>query len=278
MLRLLSTSFLRPLFRSSPGDRICLRTIEWVHEQHEETRHMPAAFADDACSIAPIVQISPIYFFPCLEQRGLLYQPLFFHEFGHVLYQVHEKELDELVFDLQRSISTRLSPLSQRNDRYSDAQAADLQSVVDAWYHWTQELFCDAVGLSIGGPSFLEAFSAYMHQLEMGDFYLPPEHLRGSSHPITWLRIRYLIFLAREWGLSQTADAVESLWEETRTGLLRRFTDVEALGRTPATEGAAAEWPALLNEAWLRFRQSADDYRSWERKECVRILAASTSA
>jgi hypothetical protein len=175
---------------------------------------------------------------------------------------------------------------------------------VDAWYHWTQELFCDAVGLSIGGPSFLEAFSAYMHQLEMGDFYLPPEHLRGSSHPITWLRIRYLIFLAREWGLNQTADVVESLWEETRAGLQasddfhgyfesgfdqfvrptladmlveagpRRFTDVEALGRTPATEGTTVEWPALLNEAWLRFRQSADDYRSWEQNECARILSA----
>jgi hypothetical protein len=303
-IRLLSTSFLRPLFRSSRSDRICLKTIEWMHAQHSKTKDLPAAFADDACSIAPIIQISPVYFFPCLEQRGLLFQPLFYHEFGHVLYQVHEKELDDLVFELQRSISGSLSPLSQRNDRYSDAQAADLQSVVDAWYHWAQELFCDAVGLSIGGPAFLEAFSAYMHQFEIGDFYLPVENLRGKSHPISWLRMRYLLLLARDWGLDGVAKRVETLWEETRNELSasddyhgyfepsfdpfvrstlsdmlieaspRRFTPSEiSEGGDAASRDQNLEWPALLNEAWFRYHRDPDEYSRWEYEQCERVLA-----
>src|SRR5438105_2378600 len=34
---------------------------------------------------------------------------------------------------------------------------------------WVQEFFCDAVGLSVGGPAFLNAFSEYIRRLQPPD-------------------------------------------------------------------------------------------------------------
>src|SRR5579862_370290 len=96
-VRLLSFRFLRPLFRASPGDRVCLATIQWLHENHAKTSAYPAVFADDDCAISPTIHVAPMYFFSCLEQRGLLFQPLLFHEFGHLLYLCHRDEMDDLV-------------------------------------------------------------------------------------------------------------------------------------------------------------------------------------
>ena len=105
--------------------------------------------------IWPFLHIAPTYFFPFLEQKGLLFQPLLFHEFGHLLYLCHKREMDDLVRELQREVEDVLTPPSQRNDRHSDIQAGQRQTIVDTWYRWAQELFCDAVGLTIEGPSFL---------------------------------------------------------------------------------------------------------------------------
>jgi hypothetical protein len=44
-----------------------------------------------------------------------------------------------------------LVPASQRNDRYAREQAAQRQAIVNTWYSWAQEFFCDAVSLTIGG-------------------------------------------------------------------------------------------------------------------------------
>src|SRR5439155_7631987 len=106
--------------------------------------------------------------------RGLLYQALYFHEFGHLLYVCHMQEMDDLVRALQGEIEDILTPPAQRNDRHADVQTATRQTIAYTWYRWAQEFFCDAVGLTIGGPCFLRAFSGYLGTMDRGDFYRDP--------------------------------------------------------------------------------------------------------
>lgn len=77
---------------------------------HPEIRQYPPAVSPGTCAVWPLLDFVPIYFFPALEQQSLLYQPLLFHEFGHVLYGAHKQEMDDLVGDLQRSIQEILLP------------------------------------------------------------------------------------------------------------------------------------------------------------------------
>ena len=167
------------------------QTIAWLHAGHPEIAcQLSRLFADDDVIIIPAKGL-PFYFFPCLEQRGLRFQPLFFHEFGHLLYKCHEQELDVLVGEFQQVVESELLPASQRN-QYAQEQARIRQSIVETWYKWTQEFFCDAVGLVIGGPSFLNAFSEYVNKFQLSDYYRQPSDLHGSTHPISRLRIELL--------------------------------------------------------------------------------------
>ncbi len=159
-----------------------------------------------------VVVIAALYYVPRLVQRSLLYLPLYFHEFGHLLYRLHKPEMDDLVRELQEKVDQVMKPMSRRNDRHAEVQAAHRRKVVAAWYKWTIELFCDAVGLEMCGPAYLHAFSNYLGLLSQGDFYRSAQDLGNSSHPITWLRIRLLVRRAKLLGLVQEAVAVEKEW------------------------------------------------------------------
>src|SRR5260370_32978085 len=75
----LSTRWAIPILRASDTDRLSLRIIGWMRQAHPLTATLPPAFTDGATSVwtAPV----PLYFLPCIERLGLLYQPLLFHEF-----------------------------------------------------------------------------------------------------------------------------------------------------------------------------------------------------
>lgn len=293
-VRLISARLTAPILRAAPADRLCLTTIEWVHRRHASTASIPPAFADGECSVWPFLRIAPIYFFPCLEQRGLLYQPLFFHEFGHVLYACHEQEMDELVGELQREVEEVLMPPSQRNDRHADVQAAQRQAIIDTWYRWAQELFCDAVGLTIGGPAFLYAFSEYLGSLQRGDFYRQPADLEHSEHPVTWLRIGLLVERARASGFDGPAGEVEREWsviahtmgvaedyhgfydDELSAALAKTIDDMLTEAephRCTQSEASGEGWETqpddlvcLLNAAWRVYSSSSGSYTDWEEK------------
>lgn len=299
-VRLLSARLAAPVLRALPRDRLSLAIIGWVHREHQITASIPAAFADGDCSIWPFVDIAPIYFFPCLEQRGLLYQPLYFHEFGHLLYVCHKQEMDDLVGELQREIEDMLMPASQRNDIHADAQAAHRQSVVDTWYKWAQELFCDAVGLTIGGPCFLRAFSGYLGTMERGDFYRQPSDLRRSEHPVTWLRVRLLVERARRAGFPQVATEINAEWrlvagtmgvaedyhgfyDEALEGAVMRTIDDMLTEASPRlcteSEARGIEWDvpsdapiSLLNHAWGVYSRDPARYAEWEAEARRRLL------
>ncbi len=290
-VRLLKFRYLRGLYRTRDWDRVCLKTIAWVHKQHPQTADFPPVFADDDVSIIPSRGL-PFYFFPCLEQRGLRFQPLFFHEFGHLLYKCHEQELDSLVGEFQRRVESELLPASQRNDQYAQEQARVRQSVVETWYKWVQEFFCDAVGLAIGGPCFLNAFSEYIGKFQPADYYRQPSDLHGSSHPVSWLRIKLLVESAERHGFGKDAGRVREHWNDTanllhvsedhhgfytaslKSFLVQTLDDmlVEAAPHQCSNDEAAgngwelepANLVALLNKVWLEYLEHPSEFQKWE--------------
>lgn len=304
-MQLISGRLVSPVLRSSPSDRLSLRTIGWLHQVHPETRDFPPAFSDGEVATWPMLGFGgPLYFFPAVEQRGLLYQPLYFHEFGHVLYAHHKPELDDLVGDLQLAISGALAPPSQRNDRHAAAQTSERQSIVSAWYPWTQELFCDAVALTLGGPCFLRAFSSYLGLLTESDFYQPAERLRHSTHPVSFLRVKFLLAHARRAGYDELAGMVEDEWTAVAQGLSvtedfhgfyvdslgpaieKTIEDmlIEASPRTHTdTEAGGGSWSPddspvrLFNCAWQIYDQGQDEYEEWEQ-EAVRLMLGSETS
>jgi len=289
---MLSARIAIPILRSAESDRLCLRVIGWLHSTHQETAHFPPAVADGFCAIWPYRVISPVYFFPSLEQRGLLYQPLQFHEFGHLLYACHEHEMDDLVAELQRGIARILTPISRRNDRYAEDQLVLRQRIVNTWYNWIQEIFCDAVGFTIGGPCFVHAFSSFLSTLQRQDFYQPSDMLSAGAHPVTWLRVQFLAQRAADAGFDSLANDVEREWrsvarilriEEDYHGfydprlldlVMRTVEDmlIEASPRpfeaseVTGLQDHTSDVPiSLLNTAWRMFRAGPDAYRDWEQ-------------
>lgn len=293
-LRFLSGRLATPVLRSSPGDALCLKILTWIHQSHAETASIPVAFASGDVAILPLMQVMPIYFFPGLEQGGLLFQPLHYHEFGHGLYVLHKSEMDDLLKELQESISGILTPLSQRNDRHGSEMAKKQQVIVNRWFDWGQEIFCDAVGLTMGGPAYLYAFSVYCNNLSKSDFYQASADLEFSKHPVTWLRIRLLVRRAQEMGLSEAALQVKQEWD-TLAGVMqitedyhgyyedsmeeevhriigdmlaetspRLFLPEESVPQGEAQSGDSLV--TLLNQAWQVHNKHPDQYETWERK------------
>src|ERR1051326_2347954 len=161
-IRLLTRCLAGPILRASPADHLALKILSWMHSTDALTRQMPVACQDGDPSVYPFLLFTPLYYFPTLEQQRLLYQPLYFHEFGHVLYALRRPEMDALVTELQLKIDELLEPMSQRNDPKARVQKEFQATVTATWYKWTQELYCDAVGLTMVGPAFLRAFTGFL--------------------------------------------------------------------------------------------------------------------
>lgn len=303
--RLMSSMWIVPLLRARDTDRLCLSTIQWLHLSHRETAVYPAAFISGNCAIRPFRHIAPIYVFPSVEQTSLLYQPLLFHEFGHLLYSIHKLEMDDLVRELQYEVNELLMPVSQRNDRYSENMTAQRQDIAFTWYAWTQELFCDAVGFEIGGPSFLHAFSNFLNTRDMGNYYRDQRELQYSSHPVTWLRIHFLSRRAKDAGFIDLAHKIEKEWDDiaqlmgivedyhgyydesadlvvwkTIQDMLmeaspRHFEHVEVTNNDDL-QG----WQSpigLLNSAWNIYLNDFENYSRWEQNQIGNYLRGVTS-
>ena len=289
-----------PLLRSSASDQAAIKLVEWLHSTDPRSAPMPAISADGDPAVLPLIEFTPIYQFPTLKQESLLHLPLYFHEFGHVLYAIHKPEMDELVKELQDFIITELQPLSQRNDIYAKRQRELQLEVGITWYAWTQELFCDAVGLVMSGPAYGFTFSDYLLHLEHGDFSLDRLALAYSSHPITWLRIKFLTSRSRTLGYTDMASEIESEWASTAEALgvtedyfgyfetpwMEKIESVlndmltQASPSTCSSGDALAEkeWSCgaspvlLLNRSWKTARTSPDTFANWERSALISFL------
>ncbi len=287
-----------PILRARTSDRLCLKLLLWLHATHPKTKNIPVAFRDEEFSIWPIEPT--IYFMPCAAQQGLLYLPLFFHEFGHLLYACHRLEMNDLVRELQAEIGDLLLPAVQRNDEYTQEQEANRNVIVETWYEWAQEIFCDAVGFVIGGPSFAYAFSMYMQMLGRSQYHVPKEELIRRPHPVTWIRIQLITERTRREGYNAVASVLEATWsaiaeamriiedydgfyDPTFFPVIQQKIDdmlTEAAPREfkesevsiTETESPLTSPIALLNLAWQRFWEDSEGYRVWEENAIATFL------
>lgn len=290
-----------PILRWLDSDRLCLRIITWLHGNHPQTQDIPAGLSNEEFSIWPTLRYPIVYFMPASAQYGLLYLPLLFHEFGHLLYICHGQEMDKLVRDLQEEFADLLEPVSQRDDLQAQEAARMRKAIVETWYEWAQELFCDAVGFKIGGPCFVRALSMYFRMRGRDEFHLPMEELAGSTHPVTWLRIRLIADRAREMGWSAETDELEGEWDKIatimdvaedhygfyvdeflpsiRSTLNDMLTEASPYQFTDS-DVSSSKWDPklsspvhLLNRAWFMFLQNPNEYSKWE-EEAVSIFLA----
>lgn len=286
-----------PLLRARSSDRLPLKLLLWLHATHPKTKNIPVAVSDGEFSIWLIG--ASIYFTPCTAQQGLLNLPLYFHEFGHLLYRCHQTEMNDLVRELQAEIKGLLLPDMLRNDRYTDEQETNRSIIVETWYTWAQEFFCDAVGFVIGGAAFIHAFSMYLRMLGRNQYHV--KKLAHRSHPVTWIRIQLLADRARQMDYNAVADDLENEWKQIATALgivenhYYGFYHPTFLPRIQQklddmlTEAAPREFQALeiaeqerdftspvalLNSAWLQFRNDPDNYQEWEKNAISQFLDA----
>jgi len=200
--------------------------------------------------------------------------------------------MDDLVSELQKKIAGLLEPGVQRDDLYAQEEAEKHNTIVERWYEWTQEIFCDAVGLVIGGPAYLHAFSMFFRMLGRDEYYLPLDKIAKQTHPLGWLRIRLLADRARHLGYNADAKSVEKSWDLIAAGMNvneehhgfyddvfqveiqqtiddmlteadpRQITQEES---TPNATTVAISPVQLLNQAWQVFFNDSKGYPLWER-------------
>ena len=289
-----------PLLRIRESDQLSLRVLSWIHAKHQRTRDTPFAISDGEFASWPWPPNPALYFIPPTGQGGLRYQSLFFHEFGHLLYATQSTVLDAVVGDFQRSVESFLEPRFVRNDMRSDAETQERRVIVETWYAWTQEFFCDAVGLLIGGPGFLYAFSTHLRLRGRGGFEPPHDKLPHSSHPPSGLRMRLLCHRIAQLGLREHGEKMGTEWDAIAKALdakpdyfgyysdeflesLTTTTDhmltivgpyhfaSEELGRD---ELQVQRWTPvyLVNRAWNLYHQDYKRYREWEPVAIDRFL------
>lgn len=288
-----------PILRACASDRLSLKFLKWLHSTHPQGANIPAAICDGEFSIW-LIQPTTIYFIPCTFQRGLRNLPIYFHEFGHLLYTLHKPEMDALVNDLQEKIKRKIPSNVVRNDQYEQRKEIERDTVVDTWYEWAQECFCDAVGFAMCGPSFAYAFSMYLRTLGRSQYQMSTEELKNSTHPVTWIRVQLLTNRARKMGYNVVADDLEEKWNDIATALgvtkdfggfyedlflpviqnvlddmitetsPREFQEAEVANLDP--DSAFSSPVALLNMAWQKFFNEPDEYLEWEKDAITRFL------
>lgn len=287
-LGFLNSSFVPPIHRSISDDIIGLRLLEWLHQTHTLTAQIPFAISDGSFSIYPVRPT--LYYLPIVEQKGLLFLALFFHEFGHLLFALHRPEMEKLVDEIQLAIGELLRPAFVHNDEKNDEEWRKNEVIVTTWYKWSQELFCDAVGLVIGGESYLYAFSSYFQMGGRDEFFMKEEDLMGHSHPITAIRINFLIRRAYKLGYSQAAERIEKEWNLLRSnyGLREEYFGffiedyieiVEKVIDDMLIEASPHEYDAdnltpvkILNEAWHKFFDNPETYPAWEKTQIENFI------
>jgi hypothetical protein len=291
-VRNMSDILVPALIRNPHGTHLSLKILVWIHRQHLATAQNFPVVRDGGWSIMPSRTL-PIYCVPLLQQHRLLMQPLLFHEFGHQLHLIHKIEIDDLIREFQIIVLRKLNLPFASNDRYYERQLAKHHQIAMTWYSWLSELFCDAVGFHIGGPSYLRAFSFALTSMRREDFRIEQEFIMGSSHPVPWLRVQFLAKRAESAGFVDLANRVRTTWAETATALnieedyygmydeileedvIQIIDDmlVEANPRSYSETELTTTNTNILNspvrllyKAWELYENRTDSYFDWEKQ------------
>ncbi|WP_036488540.1 hypothetical protein [Myxosarcina sp. GI1] len=298
-VRWFDEELIEPVCRTRSSDRLCLMILNWLHANHSKTKNLPLAFSDGDFACKPVIPHMSLYFIPPLAQQCLMYLPLLYHEFGHILYACHEQEMNELVGELQEEISELLQPASQRCDRFAKEQAKERKKIVEVWHEWIQELFCDAVGFQIGGAAFIRAFSGYLQMLGRNHFYVPKNKLANRAHPVSWLRVKILAVRARQNSHDDLAQELEDTWsaiayemgitedyygyyddellpsiEQTIEDMLIETEPYCHSSQQPSSKSFSHGFNPieLLNRAWQNFLDEPSGYDRWEKLVIQELL------
>jgi hypothetical protein len=136
--------------------------------------------------------------------------------------------------------------------------------------------------------------------MDRSNFYREQRALRGSAHPVTWLRMKFLATRAVACGYIDAAREVAEDWAAIAGSLnvqedYHGFYDVglaAVVERTiddmltvaspracTAEEAAGGRWSAendtpvrLFNSAWQVYRTTPDTYGSWETAQVEALL------
>lgn len=287
-----------PLSRVGRSDEFPLHVLRWLHAGTKATEELAFATMPDEFMVLPGPAMPAVYYLPLTERGSLLSLPLLVHEFGHVLYECHRREMDDLVKDFQEEVLRHLTPQSVGDPLLAAAGTAFRQQAVTRWQTWAQELFCDAVGLAVGGPAFLKAFSRHFHALSRDEYALGRDALLRRKHPLTWLRVRRLAEFARSGPASSFATVMEGEWSETArlldleeehhgvwddslglaaTVLVERMLEEASPPRFDPAKVTGPAFPAdpvpLFNRAWEVFEGRPGSYEAWERGAIRQFLA-----
>lgn len=295
-LRALTERYLAPILRYTSNDLFCLKAINWLHEQHNQSKDIPFAVSDGSFAIFPTTDTPVIYFLPASSLNNLIHIPLIFHEFGHYLYAYHQEEMDDLVKDLQTKIWNKCRPSYIGNDPRNSSSYESLNKIVETWYEWMQEFFCDAVGLHVGGQSYLKTFSIYLRMMGRGQFRVNENELIQSSHPVSWLRIKLLAKRAVRLGLEKQADEIVKSWnhiaqelhiKEEYYGFYHSSFGDEVYGtledmliesnpiefKNFIVDNNSSNLIQLVNKAWSKYTEEPDDYEEWESTEIDEFIS-----
>ncbi|AYL94270.1 hypothetical protein [Mucilaginibacter celer] len=295
--RVLDSRYLPGLYRTHRNDALTLKLLHWLHSAHAQTAQKPFFVLDGDFAIFPTVDFPVSYYLPVAAQQSLLYLPLFFHELGHYLYQHHRAEMDDLVREFQKKLNGYLMPVVRKNDDDYEADAKQARQMVETWYDWLQELFCDAVGIEIGGATYARAFSFYLRMQGRSAFYRPEKDLFNSSHPVTRLRILFIVRRCRELGLNQEADELEKEWKtiaavldapedyygfyenkwenDVANALDDMMTEADPIKFTDY-KADPSSWIGLIHQAWQQFELDPVNYKDWESQAVSNIINATT--
>jgi hypothetical protein len=292
-LKVLARTYIPILHRYHSDDIFCLKVLDWLHQQHEKSKQKPFGLSSGSFSILPNVGTPMIYYLPAPSQLNILHVPLFFHEFGHFLYAAHRPEMDDLVKELQNRISEKIAIVHEDNTKKNEKQRAKNIDIVETWFSWAEEFFCDAVGLHIGGKSYLHIFSLYLRTSGNSSFYANEESLNHSTHPVSWLRVKFLVHRARTYNLNQEADDLEKLWQDIADILNIRekyhgyyedsffeivtqhlddmLEETQPIFFKDYTESFDNQWKnmnfiALVNYAWDKYLENFEEYSITEKE------------
>lgn len=251
-IRILSAKYISPLSRYSKSDNISIMLLKWLHDQHPQSKDVPFAVSDGNFSIYPSKEIPVIYYLPSSSQKSLLHLPLFFHEFGHYLFEVHRKEMNDYIISMQDGMEELLLQPYQQNDDRFHRERNKTKNIIETWYDWIEEIFCDLVGLTIAGPAFLKTFSLYLRMSGREAFYLNDKELENSTHPVSWIRIKFLVDRAKKMGFVKEANQIEDEWKKM----------AQLMNMTPVYHGYySAAYDTLINEALDSMLEEASPIR-----------------
>lgn len=289
------------LTRATVEDRLVLLALRWLHDSTAPTRTLAFGLTDGDIAVRPTTQSPPVYLMPVSRQRTLLYLPLVFHEYGHTLYAVHADAMRKQVAKFEQLVANALLP----SDPIPNSDQVEfVQQLAAAWVNWLQELFCDAVGLAIGGPAYLSAYDHYFRLRWRDDADLTEDEMAdvARTHPHTWLRTRLLLSRALRGdrpGLEEVATGVRDAWDAdladhgAAVPLYRTWDDgweaglhevidqmIAVAGPRPFDPAEIALDPdaqltnpiALVNAAWRMHDGWPTQYRGWERRAVRRYL------